>query len=145
MYKLKCPTLFPPPPISSFVPTSKWMPRSSYSPQNDCRQFGRPSYIALISTPPPPPLLSSTSHSLCFYFLPPSCPCHRENPRMEGQRVLLGGGWTHTYKQHFQMLGYKGITVDYTEHSDTQHAASASSLQYVLYLMRTSHIFCDFI
>jgi hypothetical protein len=108
MYSLKCPTLFRPPPIGSFVPASKWMPRSSYSPQKRLPQV-RQTFVHSFNFYLPPPFpLSSTSHPLWFYFLPSSCTCHSENPRMEGQRVILGVRLdTHTYK-HFQMFGYIG-------------------------------------
>jgi hypothetical protein len=86
------------------VPASKWMPRS-YSPQKRLPPV-RQTFVHSFNfyLPPPPLPLSSTSHPLWFYFLPSSCPCHSENPRMEGQRVILGVRMdTH---KHFQMFGY---------------------------------------
>jgi hypothetical protein len=74
--------------------------------KNDCRQFSTSSYIPLISTP----LVVLNLTTLCFYFLTSSYLCQSENPRMEGQRVILGVRLdTHTYKQHFQMFGYTHV------------------------------------
>jgi hypothetical protein len=96
-YWLKCPTLFRSPPISSFVPTSKWMCLFSYFSQKRLPPV-RQTFVYRLNFYRPPPLFS-TSHPLYFYFLPSSYPCHIENPRMEDQRVLSRGEAGHTHVQ----------------------------------------------
>jgi hypothetical protein len=98
MYKLKCPTLFRSPPISSFVTTSKWMPLPSYSPQKDCRQIGRCSHVPLISTPPTP--RCPQIHTLyTFISSRPPTPVIAKTLGWKVKGFLSGCGWTHTHLQ----------------------------------------------
>jgi hypothetical protein len=74
-YWLKCPTVFLAPPISSFIPNSKWVPLSSYSPEERLPPVRQTFVYSLIFYPPSPhPRRYHQSHTLYIFLYPSVLP-----------------------------------------------------------------------